>query len=182
MGPSPKENAGSSLTSGSYTIKPLDLLRVALYVADEIQFESQVRVSQDGSVSLPHLGRVNLADKSLDEARDYLYQPYDERYYVDPYVDLVVLEYSDRKVTVIGKVNRQGSIPFPSEEDLYLLEAIAMAGGWSSDRLADTKNVTITRTDEDGKKFVIEVDARNITATEHPLKDGDLVNVPERIW
>ena len=65
---------------------------------------------------------------------------------------------------------------------MYLLEAIAMAGGWSNDRLADKKNVTITRDAEDGSKFVIEVDARKVTARDHPLQDGDLITVPERIW
>jgi protein involved in polysaccharide export with SLBB domain len=85
-------------------------------------------------------------------------------------------------VTVIGKVNRQGQIPFPSEKGLSLLEAIAMAGGWSNDRLADKSSVTITRTGSDGQRSVIEVDARKLTTEDHQLQEGDLVNVPERMW
>ena len=85
-------------------------------------------------------------------------------------------------MTVIGKANRQGLIPFPSEKGMTLLEAIAAAGGWSNDRLSDKRNVTITRTTEQGEKTVIEVDARNLTTQDYPLQEGDLVNVPERIW
>lgn len=163
-------------------ISPLDYLRVALFVADEIQFETEVRVSQSGTITLPHLGTVKVVGKSIEEMRDALYVPYNRDYYVNPYIDVVVLSYSERSVTVIGKVNRQGLIPFPSEEGLTLLEAIAMAGGWSADRLADKRNVTITRTNDDGEKFVIEVDAREITTQDYPLQEGDLINVPERLW
>jgi len=168
--------------SSSYVISPLDYLRVTLYVADEAQFSTELRVSQAGTVSLPHLGTVHVSGKSIDEVRDEIYVPYNRDYYVDPHIDIAVLSYSERSVTVIGKVNRQGLIPFPSEQGLSLLEAIAAAGGWSNDRLADKRNVTITTTNESGEKVVIEVDARNLTTQDYPLKEGDLVNVPERIW
>jgi polysaccharide biosynthesis/export protein len=174
-------DAGAQV-SGSYVISPLDYLRVALFVADEAQFQTEVRVSQSGTITVPHLGTVQVAGKSIEEMRDDLYAPYNRDYYVNPHIDVVVLGYSERSVTVIGKVNRQGLIPFPSEEGLTLLQAIALAGGWSADRLSDKRNVTITRTDEDGERFVIQVDARNITSSEYPLREGDLINVPERIW
>jgi len=177
-------NLSTGLTgaSSSYVISALDYLRVTLYVADEAQFSTELRVSQSGTVSLPHLGTVTVIGKSIDEVRDALYEPYNRDYYVNPHIDIVVLSYSERSVTVIGKVNRQGLIPFPSEQGMTLLEAIAAAGGWSNDRLADKRNVTITTTDENGDKIVIEVDARNLTTRDYPLKEGDLVNVPERIW
>lgn len=174
--------AAPSGASGSYMVSPLDYLRVALYVADELQFETQARVSQDGTISVPHLGSVQASGLSLEELRQELYVPYNRDYYVDPHIDLSVLGYSDRSVTVIGKVNRQGQIPFPSEEGLSLLEAIALAGGWSNDRLANKRNVTITRMEEDGSKSTIEVDARKISTDDFPLQEGDLINVPERLW
>lgn len=173
---------GAEIPSSSYEISPLDYLRVALYVADEMQFESEVRVSQNGSITVPHLGTVNVAGKTIDEMREDLYQPYNRDFYVDPHIEVVILSYAERSVTVIGKVNRQGLVPFPSEEGLSLLEAIALAGGWSADRLADKSNVTITRTNDAGEKFLIEVDARDITTQDHPLKEGDLIRVPERMW
>jgi polysaccharide export outer membrane protein len=174
--------ADGSQATLSYTISPLDYLKIALYVADELQFETEVRVSQSGMITIPHLGPVKVADLTIEEMREKLYEPFNRDYYVEPHIDVVVLSYAERSVTVIGKVNRQGLVPFPSEEGLTLLEAIAMAGGWSGDRLSDKRNVTITRTNEDGEKFVIEVDARNITTQEYPLKEGDLINVPERLW
>lgn len=173
---------GTGQVSSSYVISPLDYLRIALYVADEQQFQTEVRVSQNGSVTVPHLGTVKISGKSIEEVRDDLYEPYNRDYYVNPHIEVIVLSYAERSVTVIGKVNRQGLVPFPSEEGLTLLEAIALAGGWSADRLADKRNVTIIRRGEDGDKFTIEVDARNLTTKDYQLQEGDVVNVPERIW
>lgn len=174
--------AAEVMTSASYRIANLDVIRVTLYVADEVQFQTEARVSQNGTISLPYLGSVEVVGLRLDELREKIFEPYNRDYYVEPHIDVAILAYSERFVTVIGKVNRQGPVPFPTEEQMFLLEAIARAGGWSNDRLADMRNVTITRTNEDGERVTIQVDARNITAREHPLKDGDLVNVPERMW
>lgn len=168
--------------SSSYEISPLDVVRVTLYVADEVQFNTEARVSQQGFISLPYLNNVDVAGSTVDQVRELIYEPYNRDYYVEPHLDIVVLSYSVRSVTVIGKVNRQGPVPFPAEEKMHLLEAIAHSGGWSNDRLADVRSVTITRTGDDGEKDVIQIDARNITARDHPLKDGDLINVPERMW
>ncbi len=169
-------------SSGSYVISPLDYIRVALSVADELQFSTEMRVSKAGTITVPHLGTVSIVGLSIDEARQKLYEPYNRDYYVEPHVDIIILEYAERNVTVVGKVNRQGVIPFPSEKGLTLMEAIAAAGGWSNDRLADKGKVTITRTDENGDKSVVTVDARDLTGNDYPLREGDLINVPERIW
>ena len=179
-----QDSSGGSAAgpSSSYVISALDYLRISLFVADEIQFTTEFRISQDGKVTLPHLGSVVIGGKSIEEARASLFEPYNRDFYVNPHIDITVLQYSERSVTVIGKVNRQGMVPFPSEKGLTLLEAIAAAGGWSNDRLADKKSVTVTRSNEEGEKFVIEVDARKLTTKDHPLQEGDLINVPERIW
>jgi len=168
--------------SGNYVISPLDTLRVRLFVADEPQFETELRVASDGSVTLPHLGLVNLKDKTLEESRVHLYELYNRDYYVNPHLDMVVLAYNQRSVTVIGQVNAQGQVPFPSEEALYLLEAIALAGGWKANDLADTKRVKIIREEANGNMREIVVDARSLSARDMPLQDGDTIEVPRRIW
>ena len=155
--------AAPSGPSSSYQVSALDYLKISLFVADELQFSTELRVGQDGSISVPHLGGLEISGKSIEEVRDALYEPYNRDYYVNPHIEITVLAYSERTVTVIGKVNRQGMVPFPSEKGLTLLEAIAAAGGWSNDRLADKRKITITRTTETGEKTVIKVDARELT-------------------
>lgn len=169
-------------TSGSYVISPLDYLKVALSVADELQFSSEMRVSKSGTITIPHLGMVEVSGLSVEEVRQKLYEPYNRDFYVEPHIDIIILEYVERNVTVVGKVNRQGVIPFPSEKGLTLMEAIAAAGGWSNDRLADKGKVTITRTGVNGEKNVVTIDARDLTGSDYHLREGDLINVPERLW
>lgn len=177
-------NAGAGPTgpSSSYEVSALDYLKISLFVADELQFSTELRVGQDGSISVPHLGALEISGMSIEDVREALYEPYNRDYYVNPHIEITVLAYSERTVTVIGKVNRQGMVPFPSEKGLTLLEAIAAAGGWSNDRLADKRKVTITRTTPSGDKTVIEVDARELTTKDYPLEEGDLINIPERIF
>lgn len=188
MSPASAQEAGGSAgaaptgPSSSYQVAALDYLKISLFVADELQFSTELRVGQNGSISVPHLGALQISGKSIEEVREALYEPYNRDYYVNPHIEITVLAYSERTVTVIGKVNRQGMVPFPSEKGLTLLEAIAAAGGWSNDRLADKRKVTITRTGATGEKTVIEVDARELTTKDYPLEEGDLINIPERIF
>lgn len=168
--------------SGSYTIRPLDVVRVTLYVADEQQFTTEVRVSSGGTVSLPYLDQVTLAGLTVEEARRFVYEPYNRDYYVEPHIDLVVLTSAARTVTVMGQVNAQGQVFLPSEQPLSLLQAIAAAGGFRSNDLADKRRVRITRIGNDGEEEVITVNADDISATDVPLQENDLIFVPRRMW
>lgn len=172
----------NSRASGTYRIEPLDVIIVRLFVADEMQFTHEERVSQDGYFSPPYLGKIRVAGLNLEETRELLFQPYNADYFVKPHIEVQVAAYSQPSVQIFGKVNRQGPVFFPAEEPMFLLEAISKAGGWSNDRLADKRNVKITRTLPSGESETFEVDARNLTTLEIPLKDGDVVNVPERMW
>ncbi len=176
--------AGQNMTyaSGSYTIRPLDVVRVTLYVADEQQFSTEVRVSSSGTVSLPYLDQVTLAGLTVEEARRFVYEPYNRDYYVEPHIDLVVLTSAARTVTVMGQVNAQGQVFLPSEQPLSLLQAIAAAGGFRSNDLADKRRVRITRIGTDGQEEVITVNADDISATDVPLQENDLIFVPRRMW
>ncbi|MCC5805692.1 MAG: polysaccharide biosynthesis/export family protein [Opitutales bacterium] len=176
--------AGQNMTyaSGSYTIRPLDVVRVTLYVADDQQFSTEVRVSSGGTVSLPYLDQVTLAGLTVEEARRFVYEPYNRDYYVEPHIDLVVLTSAARTVTVMGQVNAQGQVFLPSEQPLSLLQAIAAAGGFRSNDLADKRRVRITRIGTDGQEEVLTVNADDISATDMPLQENDLIFVPRRMW
>lgn len=174
--------ASIEVTSGSYTVSTLDLLVVRVVVADEIQLETETKVSQEGTVSLPHLGSIKIAGLSVDAVRSQLYDLYNADFYVDPHVEVKVLPFNYRSVMVTGQVNAQGEVPIPPEKPLYLLEAITQAGGWKANDLADMKRVRITRTREDGTNEEKTVDATSITSRDVELTDGDLIFVPRRVW
>lgn len=176
----PEVGGIATQTSSNYVIRPLDALRIR--ILNEPDSMVEVRVGADGMVGLPFIGQVKISGLTIERARNLIFELLDADYFVNPQVDVVVLQYRERRVEVLGKVNRQGPIAFPSEEEMYLLEAISRAGGWSVDRLANQKQVRITRKQPDGSVTEITVDATKINAREVPLFEGDLIFVPERLF
>lgn len=163
--------------SESYTIGPMDGLNFR--IIGEIETATEVRVAADGTVNLPYVGTVKLAGKTVAEARSHLYELYDRDWYVNPQIDLLVISYSQRRVQVLGKVARQGPVIFPPEEEMTILTAIAYAGGWSPDGLARTTAVRLKR-NEDGVAREYTIDTTSIGTKDWKLKDGDIIEVPER--
>lgn len=163
--------------SESYTIGPMDGL--TFRIIGEQETATEVRVASDGTVNLPYVGSVKLLGKTVSQARAYLYELYDKDWYVNPQIDLLVVSYSQRRVQVLGKVARQGPVVFPPEEEMTLLTAIAFAGGWSPDGLARTTAIKLKR-NEDGVAREFIIDATAIGTRDWALKDGDIIEVPER--
>ena len=164
--------------SENYMIRPLDGLRFR--IIGEPDTTTDVRVAADGSVNLPYVGSVSLGGKSVQEARQFLFDLYDAEWFVNPQIDLMVVVYAQRRVQVLGKVARQGTVVFPPEERMTVLNAIAEAGGWSHDNLARRNAVVLRRVGEDGNLQEFVIDTTSIGPNDWPLQDGDIIDVPER--
>ncbi|MDF3057519.1 MAG: polysaccharide export protein [Rariglobus sp.] len=164
-----------------YVLQPSDLLNVQIF--QEENLKRDVRVSQEYSITLPLIGKVDLKGKSLRQAEDLIRELYDRDYLVNPQVNVVVIEYAKRTVNVIGQVNQPGAVLFPQEQGLTLLDAIARAGGFS--RLANRSQVRLTRTNADGKSdtYIINADdlIKSQSSNSWQLLANDIIFVPERI-
>lgn len=164
-----------------YILQPSDLLNVQVF--QEENLKRDVRVSQEYSITLPLIGKVDLKGKSLRQAEDLIRELYDKDYLVNPQVNVVVVEYAKRSVNVIGSVNQPGAVLFPQEQGLTLLDAVARAGGFS--RLANRSQVKLTRTNADGKSetYIINADdlIKGSSSNSWPLMPNDIIFVPERI-
>lgn len=164
-----------------YVLQPSDLLRVLVFQEPDLQRE--VRITQEGSVSLPLIGTIELQGKSVHQAEDIIRQLYDRDYLVNPQISITVLEYAQRTAQVLGAVNSPGAIVFPPEQKMGLLEAIARAGGFS--RLAERRRVRLTRTLPDGKTDNYTINADDLVQgnSSEPwlLVKGDVIYVPERL-
>jgi len=143
----------------------------------------EVRVSQEYTITLPLIGTVDLHNKSIRQAQDYIRDLYNQGYLVNPQVNIIVLEYAKRTVNVLGSVNTPGSVPFPPEQGMNLLDAISKAGGFS--RLADRKRIKLTRVTPDGKteNYIINADdiIQGSASQAWSLIKDDVIFVPERI-
>lgn len=164
-----------------YVLQPSDLLNVQVF--QEENLKRDVRVSQEYSITLPLIGKVDVKGKTLRQAEELIRQLYDRDYLVNPQVNVVVVEYSKRSVNVIGQVNQPGAVLFPQEQGLTFMDAISRAGGFS--RLANRKQVKLTRTNADGKSetYIINADdlIKSGSSNTWQLLANDIIFVPESI-
>ena len=143
--------------------------------------ETKLRVSADGSATFPLLGAVQLGGKSVEEATTMIRRELVTReFLVNPQVNLVVLEYSKKRFTVLGQVFKPGSYEIPSEETVFFPQAIALAGGFT--RIARKSKVLVTR-QSGGKATTIMIDANSRSASGDPqtfqILPGDTITVEE---
>lgn len=164
-----------------YIIQSGDLLRVQVFQEDDLTRE--VRVTQGNSITLPLVGVIDVSGLTPKRAQDLIRDLYDRDYLVNPQVNIGVIEYAARTVNVLGSVQKPGAIPFPREEGLTLLDAIARAGGFN--RYADRKRIKLSRTDSEGHTKTEIINANELmesgTNDSWLLQRDDVIFVPERI-
>lgn len=172
----------SSPEATDYVLQPSDLIRVLIFQEPDLLRE--VRITQEYTITLPLIGTIDLRDRTVRQAEEIIRGLYDKDYLVNPQVNLTVLEYSQRTVQVVGAVNNPGSVVFPPEQKMGLVEAIARAGGQS--RVADLKRVQLTRTSAEGKteNFIINVVdlMKGASGEQWLLRKGDVILVPEKLF
>jgi len=172
----------SPVVSSNYRLNPSDI--ILLEVFQEPDLRRQVRLAQDGSVVLPLIGKVMLSDKTVFEAEEIITDLYNRDYLVNPQINISILEYAERRVNVLGSVNRPGSVVFQPEEEMVLLEAITLAGGFN--RYADKKRVTLTRKKPNGQTESFEINTEDLirggNMNNWTLRKDDVIFVPERVF
>jgi protein involved in polysaccharide export with SLBB domain len=127
-------------------------------VYQEEDLTTQVRIARDGSITLPLLGTLNVGSNTVEQAVGVVRDLLAKDYLVNPQVSLTVLEYAKRRFTVLGQVNRPGTYEMPSDDQISLLQAIAMAGGYT--RIGNPKKVTVQRMVDGQTKVFKNLDAQ----------------------
>ena len=168
--------------AGNYLLNPSDVLRVEVFQEQELFRE--VRVAQDGSIVLPLIGKIFVGGKSVFDSERLITELYNRDYLVNPQINVTITEYALRRVNVFGQVNKPGVVIFPPEEEMGLLEAISIAGGFNL--LADKGKVTLTRTVASGKTETFSIDTRKLISGDQSmaweLTKDDVIFVPERVF
>lgn len=165
----------------SHKLQPMDLIKLQFF--QESDLNRELRISQDHKIVLPLVGSIDLKDRTVREAELLITELYRKDYLVNPQLNITVLEYSQRTVTVLGAVNNPGTVLIPAERTLTLLDAIARSGGFS--RLANRKSVSVTRNLPEGQTINRSFNAEQMMTGDSDnqwvVKDGDIISVPERI-
>jgi polysaccharide export outer membrane protein len=184
-----RATSGSSTTAAvsapsGYQLSNNDAIGVEVFGEDDLK--TTARLNAEGNVSLPLLGSVHLGGLTVTQATQRITELYGKDYLVNPRVNVVLLGYAKRRFTVLGQVNRPGSYEMPetSPGGIDLLEAIAMAGGYT--RIAAPERVTVRRHGSDGDE-VLRVNAKRLErgdarAGQFRVRPGDTITVGESLF
>ena len=166
--------------SQSTTVGPGDVFEVS--VLGEKDLPKEYRVQPDGSVDFPYLDRLTVGGLEPQQIEDLIKSEFvAKKILVDPQVTLVVKQYNSKKVSVIGSVQKPGSLPWT--EGMKLVDAISLAGGFTS--IADADHVRLTRVVGPNKTVTATVSVDDITdgkLPDVPLQAGDTVKVDQRVF
>jgi len=164
----------------TYRLSPNDVVRVKVFQEDDLTTE--LRLAKDGTATFPLLGVINIGGKTVDEAAAAIRDLLGKDYLVNPQVTLTVVEYAKRRFMVLGQVQKPGSYDIPSEESVSLLQAIAMAGGFT--RLAVQSKLTVVRTAGGKRTFSVDVksNANDPNTKPFEIQPDDTIIVAERVF
>jgi protein involved in polysaccharide export with SLBB domain len=164
----------------SSEVGPGDLFEVS--VLGEKDIPKEYRVQPDGTVDFPYLDRLAIAGMEPQQIEELIKRGFVERkILVDPQVTLIVKQYNSKKVSIIGAVNKPGSLSW--SEGMKLVDAISLAGGLTS--LADGDHVRITRITGVSRTISATVSVDDITdgkLGDVPLQAGDTIKVDQRVF
>ncbi|MGH7272363.1 MAG: polysaccharide biosynthesis/export family protein [Polyangiaceae bacterium] len=164
----------------STVVGPGDMFEVS--VLGEKDIPRSFRVQPDGTIDFPYVNRLKVGGLEPQQIEDAIKKGLrDGKILADQQVTLVVTQYNSKKVSVVGAVQKPGSLPW--SEGMKLVDAISLAGGLAS--LADGDHVRITRVVEPNRTVTATVSVDDITdgkLGDVPLQAGDTIKVEQRVF
>lgn len=116
----------SDAASSVYLLGRDDVIEVGLL--GRTDFGGRTRVQADGTIQLPLIGKVPVADRSTAEVSELVRKALiSGGFFSDPVVTVEVVGYASRYVTVLGAVGSPGLIPI--NRPYRLSEIVARVGG-----------------------------------------------------
>lgn len=169
--------AWSAPAGAEYRLGPGDAIRVQVFQNPDLTVEA--RVSENGSISYPLVGLMQLGGLSIGEAEKRIADALRQgRYLKAPQVNINLLQVRGNQVAVLGQVTRPGRFPLETA-NVRASEMLAAAGGVTA--LGDDMLV-VTGTRE-GKAFRRVIDITALFSGGSPEDDialaaGDSLYVP----
>ncbi len=160
----------------NYQLGAGDSIRVTVFQNPDMTIET--RVSEDGSISYPLVGRVVIGSLEIGTAEKKIAAALkDGGFLKSPQINIQLMEVRGNKVSVLGQVNRAGSFPLQTT-NARVSQMLAEAGGVTATG-DDRVIVTGTRA---GKPYRQEIDMDALYRNQRPNDDivlagGDTIYV-----
>ena len=165
-------------SNAEYRLGPRDLVEIKVLEIPELNVER--RVSERGTVALPLLGDFPVEGLTASEFRAKLEALLKEKYVNRADVSIVVKDFANKPVTIVGAVQHPG--PLTISGRWSLLQAISAAGGLTE---GAGRKIYVLRRAENGLTDTLEVSTDDLFRSAAqmwnvPIYPSDVVNVPAR--
>ena len=160
--------AQASATDAQYRLSVGDKLHVVVFGQDDVSGDFQIDGA--GNITMPLLGQVHVASRTLTEVQTEITTDLDRDYIVNPKVSIEVLNY--RPFYILGQVASPGSYPYVTGMDVR--QAVAIAGGFTP--RARTSTVMVIWQSAQGSTTKIEA------TPDVPVFPGDTIEVQRRLF
>ena len=159
-----------------YMIGRQDLLEVTVFDVDEL--DQTVRVTDDGTITMPLLGRISVVGMTKSELEATIAHALSERFVRDPQVTVFIKEYTSKQVAVSGAVKKPGTYEMLGTKTL--LEMISLAGGLDSDI---GKQIIVFRSNDNETTERLSVDLERLVYGADPalnidVEPSDIIYIP----
>jgi polysaccharide biosynthesis/export protein len=149
-----------ALPLNEYRIGSKDLLEITVFTLPELN--QTVRVSEDGSVTLALLGKVEVAGLTAQDLEKKLAELLDQQYTKNARVTVFIREF--QKVAVLGAVGRPGMYELVGPTTI--LQILSQAGGLTAQAMNE---LYILRQGTDSQKTRITIDLEELSKGNHEL-------------
>lgn len=166
-----------------YKVGGYDVLNITVYEEKDLSRDA-VRVSADGYISFPLVGRVHVDNLTTSEIEKAISRKLAEgKILLDAHVSVLVTDYKSKRYLVLGAVKTPGSFPLQAQE--RLLDGLSKAEGVVADKAG--KKAMIVRTENPGtpqeRKIVITIDLQGLLKGRDQvssifLMDRDMIYIP----
>lgn len=189
--------AWAEVKSPVYKLSPFD--KVSLSVHGEPDLSTEQLITDAGEVRVPLLGPVEVGGLTVADGSALIERAFVEQKYLrKPVVTLSIKDFSPKTLTVLGEVERPGTIEIPpGQNGLPIQIAIAEAGGFGGS--AKTNALVVTRANPvAGEPTMDKVDVDKLLQSSgvasskegvplssqigYIVKAGDVVFVPRRVF
>lgn len=168
--------------TGDYKVSSADLLQITVYREEDLS--RTARVSQEGMISFPLVRDVKVGGLTVIDAQDLIARKLAD-FLVSPQVTIFIKEYGNKRISVLGEVQKPGTFELPTESHLTVLEAISMAGGFTPVAAKDRTRVIRPTADGRTENFTIDISAitqQGDKRKDMPLSANDVVYVPQSFF
>ena len=180
--------AGRGPSYRDYKIGPQDLIEITAFEVEKLN--KTVRVSSQGNINLPLIGILKIKGLSPEELEKELRSLLAEKYLKDPQVNVLIKEYRNQRISVMGAVKNPSVFDVTGPKTV--LDMLAMAGGLREDAgqllflIRPPKEEEMLRdgNTEEGRKpetFIIDLEGLLMEGNLNlnlSLLHGDVVNIP----